>query len=48
MVNIFKFHKIQLPGEPREQHLAEIRPKKFELHKISSILNFNDWKGRYM
>ena len=25
----------QLPGEPREQHLGDVRPKKFELHKIS-------------
>ena len=24
----------QLPGEPREQHLGDVRPKKFELHKI--------------
>ena len=22
-------------GEPREQHLGDIQPKKFELHKIS-------------
>ena len=28
---------IQPPGEPpaREHHLGEVRPKKFELHKIS-------------
>ena len=25
---------IQSPGEPRAQHLGEVRPKKFELHKI--------------
>ena len=39
MVNISKFCKkeilIQPPGEPREQHLGDVRPKKFELHKIS-------------
>ena len=39
MVNLNKFCKreilIQLPGEPREQHLGDVRPKKFELHKIS-------------
>ena len=39
MVNIYKFHKkeilIQPPGEPKEQHLLEVRLKKFELHKIS-------------
>ena len=39
MVNIYKFCKkdilIQPPGEPREQHLGDVRPKKFELHKIS-------------
>ena len=39
MVNIYKFTKkgilIQPPGEPREQHLDDVRPKKFELHKIS-------------
>ena len=32
MVNIYKFYKkvflIQLPGEPREQHLGDIRQKK--------------------
>ena len=43
-VNIYKFPKkeilIQPPGEPREQHLGDVRPKKFELHKIS-IKNFN-------
>ena len=35
MVNIYKFCKIliQPPGEPREQHLGDVRPKKFELHK---------------
>ena len=39
MVNIYKFHDkdilIQPPGEPREQHLGDVRQKKFELHKIS-------------
>ena len=39
MVNIYKFHKdktlIQTPGEPREQHLGDVRPEKFELHKTS-------------
>ena len=39
MVNLYKFCKreilIQPPGEPREQHLGDVRPKKFELHKIS-------------
>jgi len=34
-----KFNKkeilIQPPGEPREQHLGDVRPKKFELHTIS-------------
>ena len=39
MVNLNKFCKreilIQLPGEPREQHLGDVRPKKFKLHKIS-------------
>ena len=25
----------QPPGEPREQHLGDVRPKKFKLHKIS-------------
>jgi len=33
MVNIYKFHKkkeilIQPPGEPREQHLGDVRQKK--------------------
>ena len=39
MVNIYKFCKklilIQTPGEPREQHLGDVRPKKFELSPIS-------------
>ena len=39
MVNIYKFCKkqilIQLPGEPREQHLGDVWPEKFEIHKIS-------------
>jgi len=39
MVNTYKFCKnqilIQPPGEPREQHLGDVGPKKFELHKIS-------------
>ena len=39
MVNIYKFCKkeilIQPPGEPREQHPGDVRPKKFELQKIS-------------
>ena len=39
MVNIYKFHTkeilIQLHEEPREQHLGDVRQKKFELHKIS-------------
>ena len=38
MVNIYKFCKkeilIQQSGEPREQHLGDVRPKKFELHKF--------------
>ena len=37
---------IQPPGEPQEQHLGDVRPKKIELHKISK--RQNDWKGRYM
>ena len=49
MVNIYKFFKkdilIQPPGEPREQHLGDVRPKKFELHKIS--WKQNEPKGRY-
>ena len=38
MVNIYKFCKeilIQPPGKPREQHLGDVRTKKFELNKIS-------------
>ena len=37
IVIIYKFCKIliQPPGEPREHHLGEVRPKRFELHKIS-------------
>ena len=39
MVNLNKFFKreilIQLPGEPPEQHLGDIQPKKFKLHKFS-------------
>ena len=39
MVDIYKFTKkgilIQPPGKPREQHLGDVRPKKFRLHKIS-------------
>ena len=39
MVNIYEFCKkdilIQPPGKPREQHLGDVRPKKFELQKIS-------------
>ena len=39
MVNIYKFCKkeifIQPPEEPREQHLGDIRPEKFELKKNS-------------
>ena len=39
IVNIYKFCKkevmIQPPGEPREQHQGDVRPKKFELQKIS-------------
>ena len=39
MVNIYKFCKkeilIQPPGEPREQHLGDVRTKKFELHKMT-------------
>ena len=39
MVNIYNFCKreilIQPPGEPREQHLGDVRHKKFELHKIN-------------
>ena len=50
MVNIYKFHKkgilIQPPGESREQHLGDVRQKKFELHKIS--LKTKYWKGRYI
>ena len=49
MVNIYKFCKkeilIQPPGEPRKQHLSDVRPKKFELHKIKRRQNY--WKGRY-
>ena len=34
MVNVYKFCKkeilVQPPGEPREQHLGDVRPKKFE------------------
>ena len=26
---------IQPPGEPQEQHLGDVRPKNFELHKVS-------------
>ena len=41
MVHIYKFCKkiflIQPPGERREQHLGEVRPKKFELHEISLL-----------
>ena len=29
------FFLIQPPGEPREQHLGDVRPKQFELQKIS-------------
>ena len=32
---------IQPPGEPREQHLVDVRQKKFELHKISKISDEN-------
>ena len=39
MVIIYEFPKKEIltqpPGEPREQHLGDVRPKKFELHKIS-------------
>ena len=39
MVNIYKFCKreilIQPPGESREQHLGNVRPQKFKMHKIS-------------
>ena len=37
IVIIYKFCKIliQPPGEPREHHLGEVRPKRFELHKMS-------------
>ena len=39
MVDLYKFCKreilIQPPGKPREQHLGDVGPKKFELHKIS-------------
>ena len=39
MVNIYKFYKekmlIQPHGKPQEQHLGDVQPKKFELHKIS-------------
>ena len=39
MVSINKFCKkeilIQPPGEPREQHLGDVGPKKLVLHKIS-------------
>ena len=35
MVNTYKFCKkeilIQSPGEPREQHLGDVRPKKLKL-----------------
>ena len=35
MVSFVKEILIQPPGEPREQHLGDVRPKKLELHKIS-------------
>ena len=48
IVNIYRFHEkkiilIQPPGEPQEQHLGDVRPKKFKLHKM--LLRQNDGKG---
>ena len=34
MVFIYNFFLIQPPRELLEYHLGEVRPKKFELHKI--------------
>ena len=46
MAIIYKFCKkeifIQPTGEPREQQLGEVRPKKFEIQKISEMT-----RGRY-
>jgi len=48
-VNIYKFWKkeilIQPPGEPREQRLGDVGPKKIELHKFHT--RQNEWKGQY-
>ena len=49
MVYFYKFCKkeilIQPPGEPREQHLDDVRPIKFENTKFHK--KQNDRKGRY-
>ena len=51
MVNIHKFHKteilIQPPGEPREQHLGDVRQKK-SLSYTKFHKRQNDWKGRFI
>ena len=49
MVNIYKFCKIEIliqpPGEPREQHLGDVRPKSSSYTKFHK--RQNDRKGRY-
>ena len=49
MVNLNKFYKreilIQPPGEPREQHLGDVRPKSSSYTKFHK--KQNDRKGRY-
>ena len=49
MVNLNKFCKreilIQPPGEPREQHLGDVRPKSSSYTKFHK--RQNDRKGRY-
>ena len=49
MVIIYKFCKkeifIQLTGEPREHHIGEVRPKKFDISKFHK--RQNDRRGRY-
>jgi hypothetical protein len=41
MVNLYKFCKreilIQPPGEPREQHLGDVQPKKFKLQTETDL-----------
>ena len=34
-LQVLQFFLIQPPGEPSEQHLGDVRPKNFDLHKIS-------------